>query len=268
MLKFLVKIVLLFCFASCNAQQTFNHIVINRENNDPVAYTEVSTGSAFFIADVNGFLELIFLPSDTLSISRMGYISQRIPVSELRDTIKLEPFDIKLPEVNVSAAKFSIEIGFHKLNSIGWSGSAESGTARTLATFIKSDSLIGLIEHIFVRIKNQKKGTKYMLSIFEAGADSKPGKLIYETKYISDNNKNLLKINILEAGVEFSTKGVYVGVRVLGSVKGGGATLKLTKTNGAPVSYFLYKNIWFVNDNLNPEYNLTYQIGLEVIPYN
>jgi len=266
--SFLAVLILgLHCVTNCHAQQISSLTIINKENNDPVAYTEVSTGSVVYYADVNGLVELTVLPKDTLLISRVGYISQKIALSKLRDTIKFEPFKIELREVNIRADPLSIETGFHRSNIIGWIGSMKSSTSRTLATFIKSDSLSGTIEYIFVRVKNQLKGTKYLLSIFETGQDLKPGKLLYETAYTSDHNKNLLKINVLNAGVEFSEQGVHIGIRVLKGGKEEGAYIKLTKTYGPPISHFLYQNMWFELDNLNPEYNLTYRIGLGIRTY-
>lgn len=263
--KILAAFVLVMQFSNTSlAQQVSTLKIINNENNDPVAYAEVGTGSFVYYADVDGVVRLEIFPGDSLLFSRIGFLSQELVYSGLNDTIRLEPQKIELPEISIGADPAFLEVGFHRSKILGWSLAARSGTSMTMATLIQPAGIIGKINQIFIGVKNQLKGTKYRICIFETTEDLKPGKLIYETTHISKNNRNLLKVNVLEADIVFSERGVFAGIRILESEREEGATIKLTKTYGTFKSYFLYNNMWFEYDNLNPEYNFTFRIGLEI----
>jgi len=264
--KILAAFLLVLQFSNASLAQQMSALkIVNNENNDPVAYTEVSTGSFVYYADVDGVVSLEISPGDSLFFSRVGFLSQELVYSGLNDTIRLEPQRIELPEIHIGAKPAFLEVGFHRSKILEWSLAAESGTSMTMATLIQPTGITGKVNQIFIGVKNQLKGTKYRISIFRATEDLKPGKLIYETTYISKNNQNLLKVNVREADIVFSERGVFAGIRVLESEREEGATIKLTKTYGTFKSYFLYNNMWFEYDNLNPEYNFTFRIGLEIL---
>jgi hypothetical protein len=252
------------CFLSSKIYAQSFITFLNALSKDPIAYVEVSFGSSVLVADGNGKIQLDLSEIDTLNIYGTGYDHLCLVKQQISDTIFLNPNTINLKTVIIKAKKELAEVGFHHSKNIGW---ARAKGDVTRATFVKSDQCQGVIKHLFFRMKNQAEDTDYIISLFEKGDSVYPGRLVYSQKYTSESGKNLLKIDVLDANVVFPEEGIFVGIKLISKRDEDLSYLKLTKTYGNPLSFFLYENMWFEHDNLNAEYNLTYKIGLEVIPY-
>lgn len=247
------------------AQSPFDTLYfLDKETKEPVPYVSCQLGKQIYYSDLNGAIAPGFANYDTLFLSRMGYKNLSIPLEFITDTIYLDPKINSLSEVKITAKRQSVEIGYHDKKNLGTAG---SGSRNQMVTLINGNQITGLVKTVYIHLKQQQKGGLYRINLFSIADDRTPGELIYAKDYISPNSKNLLEIDISDAAIDLPGKGIFVGVDVIRDENGFAGPVRVTKTFGDPISYFFSVNRWFENDNLIPEWNMTYKIGLEVISF-
>jgi hypothetical protein len=261
---FICLIFTLLLFPNGVRCQTEKCSLIDSVTKEPVAYASISEGSFIIYADEHGVFSVDDLPSDTLRISRLGYNSVTILKRELTPTISLVPKDYSIKEFVVSGKAESFEIGYHKRNTVGYSLMKDNK-----AVLILSSKPRCKIEKVLVHTRNNRRGIKFIVSLFSVSETGVPGDIIFTKEFSSPTGKNLLEIPVDEASLEMPETGVFVAIKkketegdsIHSNEEG---IVRLTKLYDKNVSFFHHQNRWFELYNGNLDYHFTHKIGLEL----
>jgi len=240
--------------------------LLDSRTMEPVAYASISSGLFFIYSDINGDFPVEGLTDQNLIISRIGYASVSIDISNLSDTIFMTPHMYGLNEIVVSSVTKSYEIGYHKLKTTGTAVLSEN---LGLGVLIANPGEYSRIVSVIISTKRSQKGDLYEINFFEVNAEGQPESLFYSKQFIASSGSNNLKIPIENNIISVPLGGMIVSVNWKGNreLKDDSRKyiyVKLTRDLNELYSYIFSRNIWGTMYSDQLDFNLNYKIGLEV----
>ncbi len=113
-MRFIYLFIFFTMIASLNLIQAQNTkaIVVEQKTKTPIPYATIKYGEfKGVITNEEGFFNItdVLKKSDSLKISSIGYASQNITVSQLKDSLFLVPKEIELSSVFLSSKKYTVD---------------------------------------------------------------------------------------------------------------------------------------------------------------
>lgn len=304
--------ILLFCISYLNDNlysQTVSikSIIIDNNTSLPLAYVNIyvlGTNKGIY-SNESGIFTINIEEKDSLIISHLGYKNLKISTKKINDTIYLIPKIEELEEVILSDNKPIKKIigNLKKASNFSWFLVPN----QELATIVKPKSAFKntYIDKIHIPLKkiknlgkvfkgknglNNNKMAVFRVNIYTI-KNNLPNTKIWSSSPIKfiKNKKEQINIDVSNLLIEFSEKGICIGVEMIGNIDSIGNILKSKKsfiaikfTNKKSKDFisipyykltFSDKTKWLsVNDiikeNSNSSKNYSLSIGLTVSEYD
>jgi hypothetical protein len=215
------------CFGRLNARQIhLSGSIIDAKDSIPIASATISVPSkkVFYPADNQGkfdFNDSRITDTDTLTISCMGYQSQKMLVSSIgvNAVIRLQAFITNLNEVRVGFNEATVITTGNKLSS---SHNAFSFIPLSEGALFMAESVgvKGLIQTVSFYIKDNNGGNAkapFMVKLYTVNADGAPGmELISDGIIVSATTKNAwFDVDVSGYRIKVPENGFFVSFSLL-----------------------------------------------------
>jgi hypothetical protein len=218
----------LMCFGGLNAQQIhLSGNIIDLKDGSPIASATISVPSkkVFYPADNQGkfdFNDSRITDTDTLTISCMGYQSQRMLVSSIgvNSVIRLQAFITNLNEVRVGFNKATVIAVGSKSNNSTRNASSLFPLGEEAMFMAESAGVKGLIQTVSFYIKDNNGGNAkapFRVKLYALDADGAPGpEIISDVIIVSATKKNAwFDVDVSGYRIEVPESGFFVSFSLL-----------------------------------------------------
>ena len=123
-------LILIFCAAlPLVAQENYSARVVDAETGEPMPYATIYISSAKgTLSNNDGYFSIEAMPGDSLRISYVGYIVQKLAATRLPRTIRMKPLATDMKEVEILSSYAILERVARELNESYKKGKEHCGT--------------------------------------------------------------------------------------------------------------------------------------------
>ncbi|MCA1750928.1 MAG: hypothetical protein ABR572_09170 [Cryomorphaceae bacterium] len=248
----LVALVFLLCSSFyCFGQSEFLQTV-NIDSKELIPFVSVNMDGGHYFSDDQGRFPKNDVVGDSVLVSRLGFKSLKLSVSEIGDTIFMTPNVIELPAFSVSATNDPFELGFHDSNPERISAQVSPGFF--VGVKIDSELYPLVVEEVIINFRKIKKGVVFDVYIFDAISDTKAGDVLQTVRYKTQNSRKIQRISTGNSEVVLGSNGGFICIVIpdLGAAEKSDDSMipsvRITEENDALKSFVFYKNQWSIRN--------------------